>query len=402
MTTSDGIGLFYTYDGFLKTQTQWASGSVNGTVNWTYDNFFRTATLQVGATGITFAYDPDSLYLGTSSPVFSVTRDATGSSLDGLPYASTLGTVSDAWTYDGFGAPSSYTVKTSDGTVLYAMFGSGGPGSPIVRDALGRITSMQEQINGSAHSWAMTYDARARLESVVLDGVTTTYEYDPNGNLTGVNGGTFGTYDAQDRAVTISSPTSGLWTMSYTNNGELLDKIGLGQTYSFAYDLSSNLRSVEASGATSASIAYVIDGLNHRIGKTLTPSSGSVVSEGLLYDEQGRVVAELDGSNNVLSMFVYGLKPNVPDYMMRGGVAYRIVSDWRGRRAARARHDQDRGLRRSSSRSTTMRGATSRTSSIRTAPWAGQLCASSPWASRAASGSRVRASRGSGRGTMTR
>ena len=176
----------------------------------------------------------------------------------------------------------------------------------------------------------MTYDARARLESVVLDGVTTTYEYDPNGNLTGVNGGTFGTYNAQDRAVTISSPTSGLWTMSYTNNGELLDKIGLGQTYSFAYDLSSNLRSVEASGATSASIAYVIDGLNHRIGKTLTPSSGSVVSEGLLYDEQGRVVAELDGSNNVLSTFVYGLKPNVPDYMMRGGVAYRIVSDWRG------------------------------------------------------------------------
>jgi RHS repeat-associated protein len=41
-------------------------------------------------------------------------------------------------------------------------------------------------------------------------------------------------------------------------------------------------------------------------------------------------VAELDGSNNVLSTFVYGLKPSVPDYMVRGGVAYRIVSDWRG------------------------------------------------------------------------
>jgi RHS repeat-associated protein len=54
------------------------------------------------------------------------------------------------------------------------------------------------------------------------------------------------------------------------------------------------------------------------------------VNEGLLYDEQGRVVAELDGSNNVLSTFVYGLKPNVPDYMVRAGVAYRIVSDWRG------------------------------------------------------------------------
>ena len=52
--------------------------------------------------------------------------------------------------------------------------------------------------------------------------------------------------------------------------------------------------------------------------------------DGLLYDEQGRVVAELDGSNNVVSTLVYGLKPNVPDYMVRAGVAYRIVTDWRG------------------------------------------------------------------------
>ena len=32
----------------------------------------------------------------------------------------------------------------------------------------------------------------------------------------------------------------------------------------------------------------------------------------------------------MLSTFVYGLKANVPDYMVRGGVTYRIVSDWRG------------------------------------------------------------------------
>ena len=118
-----------TFDGFLKKKTLWASSSVTGSVNWTYDDFFRPSTLQVSsAPAITFAYDPDSLYVGTSSPVFSVTRDVTGSSLDGLPYSSVLGTVSDAWTYDGFGAQASYTVKTSDGTVLYAMSGAGGAG----------------------------------------------------------------------------------------------------------------------------------------------------------------------------------------------------------------------------------------------------------------------------------
>jgi len=96
-----------------------------------------------------------------------------------------------------------------------------------------------------------------------------------------------------------------------------------------SYDLSSNLRSVQATGSTTADINYVIDGANRRIGKAVTNAS-TTIQDGLLYDEQRRVVAELDGSNNVLTTFVYGLKPNVPDYMVHGGTTYRIVSDWRG------------------------------------------------------------------------
>jgi hypothetical protein len=69
--------------------------------------------------------------------------------------------------------------------------------------------------------------------------------------------------------------------------------------------------------------------MNRRIGKVVTGDSGAI-QDGLLYDEQRRVIAELDASNNVLSTFVYGLKPNVPDYMVNGGKTYRIVSDWRG------------------------------------------------------------------------
>jgi RHS repeat-associated protein len=121
--------------------------------------------------------------------------------------------------------------------------------------------------------------------------------------------------------------TSGL---PFTNNGDLTNKTSLGQSYNFGYDLSSNLRNVQASGAVDADVGYIIDGMNRRIGKTVTPGAGSPVGDGLLYDEQGRVVAELSSSGAVLSTFVYGLKPNVPDYMVRGGVTYRIVSDWRG------------------------------------------------------------------------
>ena len=149
-----------------------------------------------------------------------------------------------------------------------------------------------------------TYDARGRLESVTFDGTTRVYSYDPNGNLTQINGATFGTYDAQDRMVTFSDATTGSWTLSYTNNGDLEYKIGSAEEYAFDYDLSSNLRSAQVTGSSAASVQYFIDGMSRRVARDAT-ASAVTVNEGLLYDENARVVAELDGANDVLSTFVY-------------------------------------------------------------------------------------------------
>ena len=41
-------------------------------------------------------------------------------------------------------------------------------------------------------------------------------------------------------------------------------------------------------------------------------------------------MAELDGAGNVVARFVYGTKGNVPDYMEKGGVTHRILSDHLG------------------------------------------------------------------------
>ncbi len=57
--------------------------------------------------------------------------------------------------------------------------------------------------------------------------------------------------------------------------------------------------------------------------------NGTLV-KGFLYQDQLNPVAELDGSGNVVSRFVYGTKMNVPDYMVKGGVTYRIISDHLG------------------------------------------------------------------------
>jgi RHS repeat-associated protein len=41
-------------------------------------------------------------------------------------------------------------------------------------------------------------------------------------------------------------------------------------------------------------------------------------------------IAELDAAGSVTARFVYGTKPNVPEYMVKGGATYRIVTDHLG------------------------------------------------------------------------
>ena len=52
--------------------------------------------------------------------------------------------------------------------------------------------------------------------------------------------------------------------------------------------------------------------------------------QGFLYQDRLKPIAELDGTNAVVSTFIYGSRVNVPDYMVKGGVTYRIISDHLG------------------------------------------------------------------------
>jgi RHS repeat-associated protein len=152
--------------------------------------------------------------------------------------------------------------------------------------------------------------------------VTTTYSYDAKGNrLTQTRGTqtTAGSYDDQDRLLSY-----GAATYIYTANGELLTKTEAGQTTGYTYDELGNLTQVTLPNGTV--IEYVIDGQNRRIGKKVN----GVLTQAFLYQDQLNPIAELDGAGNVVSRFIYGTKVNVPDYMVRGGTTYRIVSDHLG------------------------------------------------------------------------
>lgn len=74
------------------------------------------------------------------------------------------------------------------------------------------------------------------------------------------------------------------------------------------------------------SIEYVVDGRNRRIGKKV---NGALV-QGFLYGNQLEPIAEFDGAGNLIARFVYASKGTIPDYMIKAGVTYRVISDHLG------------------------------------------------------------------------
>jgi len=72
--------------------------------------------------------------------------------------------------------------------------------------------------------------------------------------------------------------------------------------------------------------AHGSSGLGRCVGK----KRNGVLEKGWLYSNALRIVGELDGSNNLVSRFVYADGVNVPDYVVRAGVTYRIVTDHLG------------------------------------------------------------------------
>jgi len=295
------------YDGPFVTEETW-SGPVSATITRTFDTHFRLASRAIsGGAAISFGYDDDGLL--TQAGDMTVARDST----NGLLTGTTLGNITDAYGYNGFGEVTSYNAQFMQ-VPLYQV--------SYARDALGRITQKTETIGGQAHLFAYEYDPAGRLKSVTNDGVfASEYTYDLNGNRlshTTLTATVTADYDAQDRLLRY-----GDYNFTYTRNGEMETKVHVptGDITTFLYDEFSNLRHVEMPNGDQ--LEYVIDARNRRIGKRLN----GVLTTRFLFDSQLRVGAELDSTGGVVSTFVYTGGQSTPSYMLRGGVTYRIQKD---------------------------------------------------------------------------
>jgi RHS repeat-associated protein len=272
---------------------------VSGNVSRTYRDDFRIASTQVnGAHTVDLAYDPDGLLKQAGG--LTMTRDA-----NAFITGTTLGKVTDSRTYNAFGEQTAYTVRF-DGSVIYD--------EGYDRDKLGRVATRADQTGGELHSYAYAYDAGGRLTGATDNGVTTSYSYDANGSRT--DGAAV--HNGQDQLL-----SRGTVSYSYDASGELtaFSDSATGDHTAYQYNAFGNLRA--ASIPDGRQIEYVVDGRQRRVGKKV---NGTLV-QGFLYQDYLAPVAELDGSNQVVSRFVYGTRGNVPDYMTKGGNTYRIISD---------------------------------------------------------------------------
>jgi YD repeat-containing protein len=111
---------------------------------------------------------------------------------------------------------------------------------------------------------------------------------------------------------------------AYTANGELATKTVGSNLTTYTYDELGNLTRVVLPGG--AQIDYLIDGQHRRIGKKV----GGTLTQGFLYDGSLRIVAELNNAGSLVSRFVFATRANVPDYMVKSGVTYRIITDHLG------------------------------------------------------------------------
>ena len=271
-----------------------------------------------------FGYDDDGLpTCASSTSCLPVNADALRITYDSnrLLAARNMGTVIETLTSTEFGELASQVASVGGSTVFSESYHT--PTAP--RDGLGRITRKTETIEGGTQVFDYTYDQNGRLQTVTQGGTqTTTYDYDPNGNRTLVAtsaGSVAATYDIQDQLLTF-----GELTFTYGPRGERLSKIDgvTGDVTSYEYDAFGNLKRVSLPNGDV--VEYLVDGVHRRVGKRL---NGILVRQ-WLYRATPNPVAELDGAGALAARFVYASRTDVPDYVIRDGTTYRILTDHLG------------------------------------------------------------------------
>ena len=295
--------LSFTWDGSLLLSAK-SSGTVASSVSVKYDAALRPIEENVASGTVTtsaaYVYDADGRLTGVGSETLAYHDSQRVSKR-------THGVVTESYAYSpDFGELAGQDAKVN-GASLYAV--------TYTRDALGRVASQQETVEGTVANTTYGYGDLGRLASVQNGTGTTTYSYDANGNR--LDGDAV--YDAQDRLTRRAGVT-----YEYTADGDLSRRTDASGTREYNYDARGQLRKVTLPGGKT--IAYVIDALGRRIAKQVDGR----LTKAFVYDLAGRVRGELDASGTMASRFIYGARRHVPDFIAKDGMKLQLLTDARG------------------------------------------------------------------------
>jgi RHS repeat-associated protein len=312
LSSPDAVGLHYGRDGPLLRETRWSIlGAAEAVVSYDQDDAFRLWKLGIqGTAPIVHGYDANDAL--TQAGPLTIQRDPQTS----LPDITRAGAVETDLDLSQFGEPERYAA-TFAGQLLYE--------ASYERDALGRITHLDEIIAGQPRSVTYDYDDADRLAYVEEQGQPAReLLYDSNGNLVEVREADIpvlvASHDAQDRLQ-----THGHLALTYTDSGHLETKLDThtGERTTYRYDEFGNLLGAEL--ADGRSIQYLVDGADRRVAKLM---DGEL--QWLFVYAGGLPVARLHPDGSVESIYVYGALAHVPDVVIKGGRTYRIVHDQLG------------------------------------------------------------------------
>jgi RHS repeat-associated protein len=312
LTSPDLVTTSHQRDGPLLLDTRWTiPGTADAVISYDYDDAFRPWKLAIqGEPPIEHAYDADDSLI-QAGPL-TILRDPR----TGLPDITRAGAVETDLDVSQFAEPERFTATFADQALYQATY---------TRDALGRITAIEETIAGQPRSILYDYDDADRLATVhEPDQPTRDYLYDPNGNLVEIREAGIpvltATHDAQDRLL-----THGRFTLTHSHSGHLASKLDTftGASTAYHYDELGNLLGVDL--ADGRSVQYLIDGADRRVAKLV---DGEL--QWLFLYAGGLPVARLFPDGAVESIYIYGALAHVPDLVIRAGRTYRIIHDHLG------------------------------------------------------------------------
>jgi RHS repeat-associated protein len=326
ITAPSNVALTWGYDGNLVTRHSTSFGTVTVDVNYTFVNMLpsvqkvSTPAPAKSSSTVAISYDQDRLVSAVGG--LTITRDA----VSGLVTATSLGNIQEFFSYDSqFGELAEY--RATNGVIeLYKEL--------YTRDPLGRIVGKAVTTNGITTTLSYVFDSAGRLTQVFTNGVlSTTYTYDANSNRTKMVRGTKttkATYDAQDRMLTYGGRK-----YTYTAMGDRLLRYtdtNISRV-EYRYDslgaLAQAIRTTK-SATTGLAVTDTFDYLNDGLGRRIERKKNLSLQERYVYDESGRLIAELSTTGRIKYHFVYATMSHSPDYLIQGANRFKFIHDHLG------------------------------------------------------------------------